>query len=218
MDVNVKSPLLDTSNDCTKDIEGVSTVLEAVDVDGALEKIGNWGKFNILLLILLTTYNTTIYFQLTFSYFIGNNPPWKCVSSPGNITQMLNDNSNMSTMNSNNNVSNFCTQNPGKEVHVDDEDFYKRCHLPRDQWTYSTDKTYSYTTEFDLVCGKSMLSALVSSAFFCGLVINIFVAPMADIFGRRKTLIGILFIGICASISSSYVTQVSVKNILSSSK
>ena len=194
---DVKSPLLDTSTDSTSDSED-DEVLETVDVDGALEQIGYWGNFNILLLTMLTFCETAILFQLTFSYFIGNDPPWKCASSPGNTSPTLNSD----------NASNFCMQHPGKEVHVDDADFYKRCHLTRQQWTYSAEKTYSYTTEFDLVCGKSMLNALISAAFFCGLVVNLFLAPMADICGRKRTLVGILFIAIIASICFSYARKV----------
>ena len=97
---DVKSPLLKSlPHDATADSDYTnSSDEEELDVDGVLAKIGSWGTFNILLLLAFTFSHMTIIFQLTFSYFIGNDPPWRCNLSLNNSQALqLKNTSNFST-------------------------------------------------------------------------------------------------------------------------
>ena len=105
-------------------------------------------------------------------------------------------------------MSNFCSTQGDKVVHIDDKNFYERCNLLRSMWTYTTSKKYSYTTEFDFVCNKSLLGAMLSAVFFCGFVLSIFVAPAVDKFGRKHVVLVNLFIGILASLCCSFAKDV----------
>jgi len=192
-------PLLDSVTEDDAGDQDYSNLFEVeeLDVDEVVEKIGSWGKFNIWLLVAFTFSHMTIIFQLTFSYFIANSPSWKCV--------LPTNNSQMTLLK---NTSNFCSVRGDKEVHIDDESFSERCNLARSMWTYTTSKKYSYTTEFDFVCEKSLLGAMVSGIFFGGFVINIFVAPATDKFGRKHVLLVILFIGIVTSLWCSFAKEI----------
>ena len=47
-------------------------------------------------------------------------------------------------------------------------------------------KDYSYVTEYDLVCDKSYISALIGGSFFIGLVVSaVACGTVADVYGRK---------------------------------
>ena len=194
---DVKSPLLNPLlTTATVDSDYNSADEEELDTDGALAKIGSWGKFNILLLLGFTFSHMTMIFQLTFSYFIGNDPPWRCNMSANNSQILQYEN-----------ASSFCSVQGNKEVHVDSENFYERCNLPRSMLVYTTPRKYSYTTEYDFVCKKRLLGALLSAVFFLGFVLNIIVAPATDKYGRKRVALVILFINIVMSLLCSFATD-----------
>ena len=189
--VNVKSPLLNDSNDEASESDSTVCVTTKVSVDEALESIGSYGPFQLLLQLLFMYYNLSISYQIVLSYFIGDNPPWKC------------------TFNSTRNSSNkFCLHNHGREIPVDTDNFYERCKLSRGDWTYTTDKMYSYITEFDLVCERKALGALASGAIFIGGLLQIFTGSLMDIYGRKLIIIICLLVNICITITCSFVTSV----------
>ena len=157
-----------------------------VNVDEALEKSG-FGRFQYLTQILLTCISITFAYQCILSYFIANDPPWKCIH---------------------NNTSKFCEQNFGVKIAVDNENFSSRCILDRDEWTYTTDKKYSIVTEFDLVCKKIAIAALASSTYHIGGGIGMFILGLAaDYYGRKPVLIASLCILTVSSIACSCVTN-----------
>ena len=198
---DVKAPLLDSteeeeSSNYTHDSRPADKV--HLDVDGVFNNIGSWGNFNIFLLIALTFCHTTIIFQFTFSYFIGNQPPWKCSAHTNNTNTHINST----------NTTDFCTLYPTKEIHVDDPGYYKRCEMTRSNWTYTTTDNYSYTTEFGLQCHRRLLGAMLSAIYFLGFVMNIIVAPGLDAWGRKRVVWVTLLLGVVSSLMASAVTEV----------
>ena len=157
-----------------------------VDVDEALVKSG-FGRFQFLTQILFTYISISIVYQSELSYFIANDPAWKCIH---------------------NTTSKFCKENFDVRIAADNEKFSSRCILHRDEWTYTTGKNYSIVTEFDLVCKKTAVAALASSIYHVGGGIGLFVSGLAaDYFGRKPVLIASLCILTASSIACSYVTN-----------
>ena len=84
-------------------------------------------------------------YQNSLVFFTGHSPPWKCAT---------------------NRTSNFCQLNVNKTFGVNSELFHQRCHLVRSEWTFVTNKDYSFVTEFDLVCSKTTTAALIGAYIY----------------------------------------------------
>ena len=136
-------------------------VSKNVSIENMLKEIGEFGRFQQLLLALLCLGN--MYgSQVVIMYFAGLNPSWKC-----------SDNSSIC-------LSNNTYPNDDKA----------RCSMNREDWEYIEKKEYSVTTQFDLVCEKEWLSSFASSIFFLGWMAGgIVLGWFADNFGRRTVLI-----------------------------
>ena len=94
----------------------------ALTTDQALDKVGSFGRFQLLLLLFG---NALVWvwsgWPLLVMTFTAAEPPWKCVTN-----------------------SSVCTF-PGKIIPGDD-DYEKRCSMPRGDWEFSDDFT-SVVTE-----------------------------------------------------------------------
>merc|ERR1719450_550839 len=160
----------------------------AQDIDEIFEKNGPTGCLQVIVqlstfyLFLVTIYN------FVFSFFTGNDPPWRCVSH---------------------NSSDFCKLHYNQEISNVNDLFSERCNLNRSEWDYITDKVYSFVTEFDLVCGKTTLAALISSSFYIGGVLGAVVTgTLADAYGRIYVLLFSALFTTVASIAASYITSI----------
>lgn len=143
------------------------------DIDNILSEIG-LGRFHLTTFMILGFCCITFSYNAVLSYFIANDPPWKCVS---------------------NTTSLFCQEHFGEKIGSDNTLFASRCLLRRDEWTYTTEKKYSFVTEFDLVCERSAVAALASSTFHIGGVVGMFISgPIADYYGRK--IIIVFFLGL----------------------
>ena len=161
---------------------------DILTVDEALESCKPFGRFQVTIQIIFAYVVITIGYQSIMSYFIVDNPPWKCVG---------------------NNTSHFCKQNFGILIRSDNEKFPRRCQLNRDEWTYSSDKDYSVVTEFNLVCEKRTFSALISGIYHIGGAFGVCISGIAaDKFGRKIVLLVCLIVMFAFSIACSYVTSV----------
>ena len=151
-----------------------------VDVDEALDIGGPCGKFQFLTQAFFMYMVLTIGYQVVFTYFIASDPPWRCVGTPLSNT----------TTDTNETANTFCQDNPGLIVFSDSDHFYERCNLNRSEWEYTTSKSYSFVTEFDLVCEKATTAAFASSMFYIGgLFGSIVSGSVADAYGRKMVLI-----------------------------
>ena len=164
------------------------TPVKELDIDEALEITGPCGKFQISFQLLFMGLLLTIGYQAVLNYFIGNDPPWKCAK-----------NSN----------STFCQNNTGKIFSSDNKEFTRRCKLNRHDWAYTKPKTYSFVTEFELVCEKTSIAALASGVFYLGGFGGCIISGIAaDVFGRKRVLIVTLLVTIVSSILCSYIRNV----------
>lgn len=162
---------------------------KAIDIDEALETGGPCGKFQLLVQMLFMYLVLSIGYQVVFTYFIANDPPWSCVA--------------------NNTNSSFCNEHIGDIFTSDSDHFYKRCNLERKEWQYTTKKDYSFVTEYDLVCDKATMAAFASSVFYIGgLVGSVISGIVADAYGRKIVLIVSLTITIISSICCSYTKSI----------
>ena len=160
---------------------------DILTVDEALESCKPCGRFQVAIQIIFTYIIMTIGYQSVMSYFIVDNPPWKCVG---------------------NNTSHFCEQNFGIVIQSDNEKFSRRCQLNRDEWTYSSDNNYSVVTEFNLVCEKTTFAAMISGIYHIGGAFGVCISGIAaDKFGRKKVLLICLIAMFTFSIACCYVTS-----------
>lgn len=85
----------------------------ALTVDQVLDKIGSFGRYQWILLGIFCFITVPIgTFPIMVATFITAEPDWVCVKG-------------------NNSVCNFT-----KPVSVRSEDYWARCHMPRDNWTF----------------------------------------------------------------------------------
>ena len=158
------------------------------DIEVGLDRAKACGRFQIVLQFVTMYLILTTGYQGLFSYFIFDDPPWRC---DPNIT---------------NTTSKFCRtyQNltfPGKNT--------SRCTIPRKDWIYTRESKYSVVTEYDLVCDQVAAAATASSALYIGGLIGVMVAgKVGDMWGRKPVIILCLFVTTVLSIGSGFVTSV----------
>ena len=155
-------------------------------VDKCLLESGPFGRYQLMLLFLsVMIFTNGFSFQSLITYYVADDPPWVCASY---------------------NVSSFCIHEPFQEG---SPMFAKRCHLNRDQWKYTIQKTYSITTEFDLICSNDYLKALSTALFFIGCLFGALLSgPIADKFGRKPVITGAFMLDLLASVSGYFVNHV----------
>lgn len=136
-----------------------STTKRHLNVDEILAKIGEFGRFQIILVAVITMANIPIVIQPFFMYFGTLAPMWEC-----------NLNSTLCMLN-----GSF----PAADMH--------RCNFPREEWHYLEKKDFSLVTEFNIDCKRKWILSLVSSSFFVGWAFGaIIIGKLADAYGRRK--------------------------------
>ena len=118
-----------------------------VDIDEALETTGPCGRFQMSFQVLFMGLILMIGFHAVLNYFIGNDPAWTCAL---------------------NSTASFCMNNMGRHFSTDNKLFSARCKMNRTDWVYTTPKSFSFVTEYDLVCEKTSIAALTSGIFYLG--------------------------------------------------
>lgn len=159
-----------------------------MDIDEALEITGPCGRFQISFQILFSGLILVIGYHAVMNYFIGSDPPWTCAQNATSV---------------------FCFNNTGKIFSSDDTDFTSRCDLPRSDWVYTTDKKYSFVTEFELVCDKTAVAAFTSGVFYLGGFAGCILSGIAaDMIGRKRVLIMTLGLTVISSLLCSFVSYI----------
>ena len=181
---NDQNPLL--CEESNSDEEDLNDKNVANTVDGALLKSGTFGRYQIVLLLsYFLVFRNAYLFQSLITYFVADDAPWAC---------------------RNMNVSSFCNKGPFREG---DDLFTRRCSLSRNQWNYLSPKTYSFTTEFDLVCKEQYLKALSTGLFFVGCLVGaLFSGQLADMYGRKPIIISSYLLEVVASFCGYFITSV----------
>jgi len=132
-----------------------------VTLEQVLQHVGEFGRFQKILDLLLLTLNFPIALQIFSTFFTTLTPTWVCV--PG---------------------SSHCTYNT-TQLGTDQ----RRCHMPRSEWIYTEAKQYSLVTDLDLQCDKAWMLQLVSSVYFIGWGTGgIVLGWLGDKFGRKTVL------------------------------
>ena len=178
-----------SSPQSAEDIDSSSSIKNREKtIDELLTKAGPYNRFHAILQISTIYLCLTLAYNFVLSYFTGNNPPWRCLKS---------------------NSSHFCELYYNKSISSDSVHFYQRCKLNRSEWSYTTPKKYSFVTEFDLVCDKTSVAAMVSASFYMGgILISVVSGNIADRYGRKPVLVSSILATIISSIGCSFVTNV----------
>ncbi|XP_078363730.1 uncharacterized protein LOC144647931 [Oculina patagonica] len=140
----------------------------ASTADQVLEKIGNFGRYQLLLLIYANCLAWCWFAWPTLlATFIAAEPGWRCVQN-GNSSE--------------------CKVNG--TVYPGDDNFFHRCDISREAWEFVDDYT-SVVTEFDLVCDKELYGTISSSLVFLGSLIgSILISTLSDKLGRKTIIFG----------------------------
>ena len=96
-----------------------------LNVDQFFESINDFGIAQKIFLLILCFMMLPPCYQYFIMTFIGNNPPWTCLS---NVTDGI-----------------LC--NRSSTYAVEDTFYGKRCELPKNAWNFTKPATYSIVTE-----------------------------------------------------------------------
>ena len=99
-----------------------SLIGNGIDVDQMLPYVVEFGKFQIVLEIMLCICEYAQALPVLIMYFAAHNPPWKCVAG-----------------------SSSCTLNGTYTSSSKDYEF--RCNIPRTEWEFTKPKDYSIVTQ-----------------------------------------------------------------------
>ncbi|KAL9978274.1 hypothetical protein ACROYT_G015773 [Oculina patagonica] len=144
----------------------------ALTPDQVLEKVGSFGRYQLLLLLFANVIGWCWYgWPALLNTFIAAEPGWRCVQNGNNSECKVNE-----------------------TIYVGDDRFYDRCEISRDAWEFADDFT-SAVTEFDLVCDKELYGTISSSLVYLGSLIgSIVMSTLSDKLGRKKITFGAGFI------------------------
>ena len=146
--------------------------------DEALEAVGQFGRYQFAVQIILSFTKFFQEMQVLIAYFLTLEPQWRC---NGKLqTSCLNETN--SHKNESYNKANGSETFPFEDL--------RRCSLPRELWEYTESKDYSVITYFDLSCDESWEVYLIMSISFAGWALgSVLFGWLADNYGRKKVLI-----------------------------
>ena len=145
-----------------------------------LSVVGNFGKFQRIVTALFCFLFFPAY-HIGITIFVADTPSWRCATN-----------------------SSTCHYN-GSKGHDD----LRRCEIQRTEWEYTTPKSYSIVTQWELDCDRKWLNDLAISIFFLGWIIG---APIlgwaADTFGRRVVLIHSMNVLLVTTFVTAFVPDI----------
>ena len=145
-------------------------------LDDALQSIGEYGKFQLLVQVIFFCACLPQSFQVYIMVFAAKTPSWKCARSTKECNTTL----------------------------VFPSDDMRRCNMPRSAWTYVEDRSYSIVTDFNADCGDHWVAILSSSIYFIGIAFgSMILGWVGDNYGRKKVLIpSVSILVVCAILSA----------------
>ena len=145
--------------------------------------IGDFGRYQKLLCLVLAVLDFPISMQATFGYFATLTPEWRCVR---NSTECL-----------------FNGTFSGADE--------RRCNFGPDEWYYIKGKDYSLTTQYGLHCSKKFLSTLIMSIFFIGWGLGaVVIGWIADRHGRKRVIMPCVIVTFVLGFISPFIPNVYV--------
>ena len=131
-------------------------------VDEILHHVGDFGRFQKLMLFLVSFLYIPIAFHPFLMYFATLVPSWRCRPN-----------------------STLCSFNgtfTGEDT--------RRCDMPRDEWTYTEDRLFSVVTQFDLSCDELWIGSLITFTYFAGWGIGaLIIGNVSDRYGRKAPIL-----------------------------
>ena len=132
-----------------------------LNIDGFLQVVGEYGKFQKILTVILGLMLFPFKFVIFILFFTSMEPEWRCVANSSRC--LLN--------------GTFTSQDG------------LRCRMPKSEWEYVQPKEYSIIVAFDLACGNEWLVHVATSIMFVGALFGaIFLGWYSDHYGRKKLL------------------------------
>lgn len=140
-----------------------------LSMDEALERVGEFGRYQRVLDIIICLINVPVAMQVLMSTFTTVTPNWKC--HPDNR---------------------YCINLIGNGTFSPDDMIglnTTRCHLPKGSWVYTKPDHFSLVTQFQLHCERKWIIQLLESTLFAGWGIGAFVlGPLSDKYGRKTVM------------------------------
>ena len=167
-----------------------------MDVDEILIQTGQCGRFQVLITVMMGILAFSHSFVILSFYFMAHSPEWECKS---NFTAT-------DSLPHKNQSSGFCNQNAHKgKIFKNDND--ARCHMDRNAWKYHYNKT-TLLMEYDLVCDRSWLDALIGSVIFIGWGLGaLFWGRCSDAYGRKKVMYPCMFFLLVFALLQAFITS-----------
>ena len=148
-----------------------------ISIGEILKHVGEFGPYQWLLEGICFFMVMATSSNTVMMYFVALEPQWKCTGN-----------------------SSACMLNgtlPG--------DDNSRCDMPRSEWLYTEQLSYSIVTQFDINCNRQWLIYATTSVFFLGWAIGAVVLGwLSDNFGRKTVLMPSLCTLVLVSFSSSF--------------
>ena len=151
---------------------------KSLEIDDVLEVIGGYGRFQLIVQIILLVAALPQIFAAYMMVFAGETPTWRCSinSTRCNSTLIFSDSNE------------------------------QRCYMERSAWMYTELRPYSVVTDFDLDCEHRWMVILASSCYFIGNALGSFILSwIADNFGRVSVILpcvsGMAVIGVVSAFS-----------------
>jgi len=150
-------------------------------VDEMLPYVGDFGRYQKLMIFLVSLLYTPIAFHPFLMYFATLVPSWECVA--------------------NSTICSFNGSFTGEDT--------RRCDIPRSEWTYTEGKLFSIVTQFDLSCNELWIVSLITFVYFTGWGIGaVLIGQISDRYGRKISLLPGLIATLVTGIANPFLPNV----------
>lgn len=170
----------------------------ALDVDAVLKRIGQFGPFQIRVLVMFLFIFFPITYQTLIMVFVAFEPPWMCNrQSAACLATEGNSSSSRSLV--------YSTATKPSAL------YERRCtELKRTDWKFAEYNLYegpheTIVNEFDLVCNRAFLAWLANAMLFFGWAIGAIVLGLvADKYGRKSVLFPSIIVVLVVSFAMAF--------------
>ncbi|XP_068736416.1 solute carrier family 22 member 3-like isoform X1 [Montipora capricornis] len=170
----------------------------ALDVDAVLKRIGQFGPFQIRILVMFLFIFFPITYQTLIMVFVAFEPPWMCNrQSAACLATEGNSSSSRSLV--------YSTATKPSTL------YERRCtELKRTDWKFAEYNLYegpheTIVNEFDLVCNRAFLAWLANAMLFFGWAIGAIVLGLvADKYGRKSVLFPSIIVVLVVSFAMAF--------------
>ena len=154
---------------------------EAVTTEDVLAQLGEFGRCQKLILLLLFVVLIPCHYQLYVNQILLETPSWTCVNDsllcPFNNTLPSSDKT--------------------------------RCDIPREEWYYTEDNKYSLVTHLQLDCEREWFQGVLTTLLYGGVGVGaVMLGWLSDVRGRKYVLFHSFFILLMVSFMSAFIYNI----------